>query len=317
MSATWQSLLDEGIQILTEAGVPDADLDAWYLFEKAYGVDRVHFYMDRNRPLHESQVEKGYESYKEMLSRRAERIPLQQILESQNFMGLDFYVNEHVLIPRQDTETLVEEVLKDCKNPEVKLLDMCTGSGCIGISLAVLGGYRNVTCVDISKDALVVARKNARKMFLIQKGSTRSKGMLKSENPWIMEFMSIVHETVRRLYLVHSDLFKNFEPDKYDIVVSNPPYIPTAVIEGLEPEVRDHEPRIALDGESDGLFFYRVLAIECSYHMNKGGRIYFEIGHDQGADVANILRIAGYKDIEVIKDAPGNDRVVKAVWMGI
>ena len=175
---TWRELLDEGGARLSEAGVPDAGTDAWYLMEAAFGIDRVHYYLDQNRPIHAERLEKGYGRYQEMLQKRAERIPLQQILGMQDFMGMTFSVDENVLIPRQDTETLVERVLRDYPEKDLKLLDMCTGSGCIAISLAVLGGYQNVTAVDISEAALRVAKKNARRLFLIQKrtGNVAGKG---------------------------------------------------------------------------------------------------------------------------------------------
>lgn len=315
---TWRELLDAGGIMLMNAGVPDAGTDAWYLMEAAFGIDRVHYYLDQNRPIRAERLEKGYGIYQEMLKKRAKRVPLQQILGTQNFMGLNFYVDENVLIPRQDTETLVERVLKDYPKKELSLLDMCTGSGCIAISLALLGGYKDVTAVDVSEQALKVAKKNARQHFLIQKGTTRSKSFQVSENPWCIRLETWLLDGNRNterhtLSLLKSDLFQEIGPEvMYDVIVSNPPYIPSAVIDGLEPEVRDHEPRLALDGSEDGLHFYRVLALECSRHLKKGGSIYFEIGYDQADAVSRILTIAGYKEIEVIKDEPGLDRVVKA-----
>lgn len=317
---TWRELLDAGGIMLMNAGVPDAGTDAWYLMEAAFGIDRVHYYLDQNRPIRAERLEKGYGIYQEMLKKRAKRVPLQQILGTQNFMGLNFYVDENVLIPRQDTETLVERVLKDYPKKELSLLDMCTGSGCIAISLALLGGYKDVTAVDLSEQALKVAKKNARQHFLIQKGTTRSKSFQVSENPWCIRLETWLLDGNRNterhtLSLLKSDLFQEIGPEvMYDVIVSNPPYIPSAVIDGLEPEVRDHEPRLALDGSEDGLHFYRVLALECSRHLKKGGSIYFEIGYDQADAVSRILTIAGYKEIEVIKDEPGLDRVVKARW---
>lgn len=317
---TWRELLDAGGIMLMNAGVPDAGTDAWYLMEAAFGIDRVHYYLDQNRPIRAERLEKGYGIYQDMLKKRAKRVPLQQILGTQNFMGLNFYVDENVLIPRQDTETLVERVLKDYPKKELSLLDMCTGSGCIAISLALLGGYKDVTAVDVSEQALKVAKKNARQHFLIQKGTTRSKSFQVSENPWCIRLETWLLDGNRNterhtLSLLKSDLFQEIGPEvMYDVIVSNPPYIPSAVIDGLEPEVRDHEPRLALDGSEDGLHFYRVLALECSRHLKKGGSIYFEIGYDQADAVSRILTIAGYKEIEVIKDEPGLDRVVKARW---
>ena len=320
---TWRELLDEGGARLSEAGVPDAGTDAWYLMEAAFGIDRVHYYLDQNRPIHAERLEKGYGRYQEMLQKRAERIPLQQILGMQDFMGMTFSVDENVLIPRQDTETLVERVLRDYPEKDLKLLDMCTGSGCIAISLAVLGGYQNVTAVDISEAALRVAKKNARRLFLIQKGTAWSESFQVSETPWCIRLKTWLAKGPRlqaeieehSLTLLQSNLFQAVEADvMYDVIVSNPPYIPSAVIDGLEPEVRDHEPRLALDGSEDGLYFYRVLALECSKHLNKGGCVYFEIGYDQAEAVSRILTIAGYREIEVIKDEPGLNRVVKARW---
>ncbi len=320
---TWRELLDEGGTRLMEAGVPDAGTDAWYLMEAAFGIDRVHYYLEQNRPIRAERLEKGYGIYQELIQKRAERIPLQQLLGTQEFMGLKFYIDENVLIPRQDTETLVERVLRDYPEKEVSLLDMCTGSGCIAISLAVLGGYKNVTAVDISGPALKVAKKNARHLFLIQKGSARSESFQVSEDPWCIRLKTWLTKGARLqaeieehcLTLLQSNLFQAMNADDmYDVIVSNPPYIPSAVIEELEPEVRDHEPRVALDGKDDGLYFYRVLALECSKHLKKGGSVYFEIGYDQADAVSRILTIAGYKEIEVIKDEPGLDRVVKARW---
>ena len=314
---TWRELLDEGGARLSEAGVPDAGTDAWYLMEAAFGIDRVHYYLDQNRPIHAERLEKGYGRYQEMLQKRAERIPLQQILGMQDFMGMTFSVDENVLIPRQDTETLVERVLRDYPEKDLKLLDMCTGSGCIAISLAVLGGYQNVTAVDISEAALRVAKKNARRLFLIQKGTARSESFQVSEDPWCIRLKTWLAKGPRlqaeieehSLTLLQSNLFQAVEADvMYDVIVSNPPYIPSAVIDGLEPEVRDHEPRLALDGSEDGL------SLECSKHLNKGGCVYFEIGYDQAEAVSRILTIAGYREIEVIKDEPGLNRVVKARW---
>ncbi|MBQ2401319.1 MAG: peptide chain release factor N(5)-glutamine methyltransferase, partial [Lachnospiraceae bacterium] len=221
--------------------------------------------------------------------RRKNREPLQHILGTQEFMGLEFYVNRHTLIPRQDTETLVELVLADHKEKDIKLLDMCTGSGCIAISLAVHGGYQYVEAADISTEALKVAEKNAEKLL---------------QDP---------------IRFRHSDLFGAFDPnaDKFDIIVSNPPYIPSDVIEELEPEVRDFEPRSALDGTEDGLFFYEKLAEECGRFLKENGSVYFEIGHDQGEAVENLLRTHGFKDTKTIKDLAGNDRVVCGRWQTV
>ena len=158
---TWQQLLEEGKTCLSDAGVTESGLDAWYLLEASFGIDQVHFLMDRTRRVNRQRLEKSYPVYRDYLEKRASRIPIQHILGNQEFMGLEFTVDENVLIPRQDTEKLVETVLRDHKNQALSVLDMCTGSGCIAVSLAVLGGYDKVTAADISKAALKVAKKNS------------------------------------------------------------------------------------------------------------------------------------------------------------
>lgn len=339
---TWQQLLEEGKTCLSDAGVTESGLDAWYLLEASFGIDQVHFLMDRTRRVNRQRLEKSYPVYRDYLEKRASRIPIQHILGNQEFMGLEFTVDENVLIPRQDTEKLVETVLRDHKNQALSVLDMCTGSGCIAVSLAVLGGYDKVTAADISKAALKVAKKNVRRHFLVQKGTARSESTLISDTPWKLKMCTYVYQGgdaqeqetagesvsdngyspgiaripgVRKkaFVLLESDLFLNLEQDeKFDIIVSNPPYIPSAVIDGLEPEVKDHEPRMALDGAEDGLYFYRILAQQSGRYLKEGGFIYFEIGCDQAEAVGKLLTAAGFGEIETIKDEPGLDRVVRA-----
>lgn len=317
---TWQQLLDAGVEALTQAGVAEAELDAWYLLAGAFEIDRVHFFLDRNRPVREARFQKGWLRYQEYLEMRVNRTPLQQILGCQDFMGFTFKVNEHVLIPRSDTETLVETVLREHSDQELSILDLCTGSGCIAISLALLGGYEKVTAVDLSLDALKMAKKNGSSLFLIQKGIMKSESKRLSEEPWRLAFTAHVMDSgfgvrTRQLILVESDLFSALDPsEKFDLIVSNPPYIPSAVIDELEPEVRDYEPRMALDGSEDGLHFYRRLARECGAYLKDGGSIYFEIGFDQAEAVCALLAEAGFEQIRVIQDQPGLDRVVAAVW---
>ena len=199
-------------------------------------------------------------------------------------------------IPRQDTETLVELVLAEHKEKKIKLLDMCTGSGCIAISLAALGGYETVEAADLSVEALKMAEKNAKKLLGDQK-----------TNPADSESC---------IRFRHSDMFSAFDEnsDQYDVIVSNPPYIPSDVIEELEPEVRDFEPRSALDGTADGLFFYEILAQKCGGFLKENGAVYFEIGHDQGEAVKHLLDANGFIDTKVVKDLAGNDRVVCGRW---
>ena len=287
---TLYDLLNEGSAALLQAGDADGENDAKLFLFEAFHLDLVHFLMDRLRPLSEQdeQVQEQIRTYRGMIAKRASRIPLQQILGSQEFMGLDFFVNEHVLIPRQDTETLVELVLQEQPDPEKKLLDLCTGSGCIAISLAVKGGYESVTATDLSEEALKVAERNAK-----------------------------THQ--KKIIFRQGDLFSALprtEAGTFDIITSNPPYIPTAVIATLEPEVREHEPMMALDGTEDGLRFYRQIAQEAGTWLKPGGAIYLEIGYDQGEAVSGLLREAGFDKVRVVKDLPGKDRVVCGVWPG-
>lgn len=285
---TLYDLLNEGSSTLQQAGDTDAENDAKLLLLTAFDLNLVHFLMDRLRPLSETDaaVQKQIQNYRAMVTKRASRVPLQQILGSQEFMGLDFFVNEHVLIPRQDTETLVELVLEEQKEKNKKLLDLCTGSGCIAISLAVKGGYESVTATDLSEEALQVAEKNARE-----------------------------HQKTIRFF--QGDLFlalPQSEAKTFDIITSNPPYIPTAVIATLEPEVREHEPMMALDGTEDGLKFYRQIAKEAGAWLKPGGSIYLEIGYDQGEAVSGLLADAGFTNVRVVKDLPGKERVVCGSW---
>lgn len=285
---TMQQLLDDAVRRLEDAGVPDALLDARYLLMEVFDLNLASFLTGRDRELaadEETAEKRG--RFQELIEKRAKRIPLQQLLGVQEFMGLEFYVNEHVLIPRQDTETLVELVLKEQKEKNISVLDMCTGSGCIAVSLARLGGFEHVTAADISEEALKVAKRNAGKLLEGCDG---------------------------QLELVHSDMFAEFEDSRFDVIVSNPPYIPTEVIRGLEPEVRDHEPMMALDGTEDGLKFYRILAEESGRHLRDGGSVYMEIGYDQSEAVEQLFREQGCQDIVTVKDMAGLDRVVRAVW---
>ena len=285
---TWAQILASGQKQLQDAGIAEYNLDAWYLFEHAFGISRMQYFMCSVQKA--EPTEEALKEFQEGIARRAKREPLQHILGTQEFMGLEFEVNRHTLIPRQDTETLVELVLAEHKEKDIKLLDMCTGSGCIAISLAVHGGYAHVEAADISTEALKVAEKNGKSLL-----------------------------SEREIRFRHSDLFSAFDQsaDKFDIIVSNPPYIPSDVIEELEPEVRDFEPRSALDGTADGLFFYEKLAEECGRFLRENGSVYFEIGHDQGEAVENLLRTHGFKDTKTIKDLAGNDRVVCGRWQTV
>lgn len=279
---TLQKAYREGAAALEAAGIIDAPLDAWLLLSYVTGVSRAVYYGNPDKALDADEKEK-YLKYIELRSRR---IPLQHITGEQEFMGYSFQVNENVLIPRQDTETLVEEALKRLK-PEMQILDLCTGSGCILISLLKKGLERGIkgcggTGTDISEGALAVAARNAERLEV-------------------------------QAEFLQSDLFGRIE-GRYDLIVSNPPYIPTRVIHGLQDEVRLHDPYIALDGGKDGLYFYREIVSGSVRHMKKGGFLLFEIGYDQGEAVAELMEHAGYKDILVKKDLACLDRVVVGMY---
>ena len=277
---TLKEAYEYGQEQLKNVQIDDADLDAWYLLEHVTGITRAMYFLDMNKML-STEEERQYCEY---VATRAKHVPLQHITGVQEFMGLEFCVNEHVLVPRQDTEVLVESVLEVLK-PGMRVLDMCTGSGCILISLLKLCGFDDVSGVgaDVSEGALKVARDNAEKLG--------------------------VDAT-----LVHSDLFSNVT-QQYDLIVSNPPYIRTAVIEKLKDEVKFHDPLLALDGKEDGLYFYRRIVEESTQYLNIGGRLYFEIGHDQGEEVSSLMKEAGFSDVTVKKDLAGLDRVVFGVYI--
>lgn len=265
---------------LEHAQVAEYELDAWYLLQYVTGISRTDYLCDKNAPVPKQQERQ----YMELIRRRAERIPLQQLTGEQEFMGLSFYVNEHVLIPRQDTETLAEEAGKLLKRIEhARVLDMCTGSGCIIISLVKHYGAELAVGADISDEALKVAVRNAQK------------------NEAEVSFLK-------------SDLFSDVR-GTFDMIVSNPPYIRTAVIAELEPEVREHEPMLALDGREDGLYFYRHITEQSGSFLTLGGYLLFEIGHDQGEEVSRLLRRHGYGEVRVVKDLSGNDRVCIGKYM--
>lgn len=263
-----------GKKRLTAAEVPDADLDAWYLLEWCTGVSRSHYLAYPDEIISHDQEEQ----YRASLVKRERRIPLQQITGEQEFMGLSFYVNEHVLIPRQDTEILAEETARFLKDG-MQFLDLCTGSGCILLSLLHLKPGAEGTGADLSPEALKVAEKNRERLGA-------------------------------KAALIQSDLFDKIE-GAFDVIVSNPPYIKRTEIETLMDEVRLHEPYMALDGHEDGLYFYRKIAEEAPKYLRAGGGLFLEIGCDQGACVAELLRQQGFADVKVVKDLAGLDRVVE------
>ena len=286
---TFDELLKEGITRLEAAGVPEAAHDAYALMEAAGGPDRTHFPLVRGEEVSDGVVFM-FDAY---VGVRSNRIPLQHILGEAWFRGLPFTVDEDVLIPRPDTETLVEAVLREAKTfpAPPSLLDLCTGSGAVAVALAVKGGFSSVTASDISHEAVNIARENAAKNGVEEK-------ILSAE---------------RDLFRAKTKSEKSLSRRSYDIICANPPYVPTAEIEELEPEVRDHDPLLALDGGADGLDFYRRLAKDAPAHLNEGGKILLEIGCGQGADVIRIFAEAGWREGRVEQDLSGRDRVFSAL----
>ncbi|MCI5848831.1 MAG: peptide chain release factor N(5)-glutamine methyltransferase [Lachnoclostridium sp.] len=271
---TISDMLNKGADTLQKAGIEEYGLDAWYLLSYCMGINRAKYYMVQGDEADAQIIEK----YNSLIGIRAERKPLQQITGSQEFMGIEFEIDENVLIPRQDTEILVSEVYKLCQNKNV--LDMCTGSGCIAISIAKDGKAKSVTACDISEKALIVAENNNKRLG------------------------TFVH-------FIKSDLWTNID-GVYDIIVSNPPYITEDEMKLLMPEVKEHEPQIALFGGRDGLDFYRRIINEAKAHLTEDGHILLEIGCFQAVRVSGLLHEAGFENIRVVKDLAGLDRVVMA-----
>ena len=269
---------------LEKAGIGEFELDARLLLEHICHTNRNTLLVHGDREV----TLKEEKEYQEAIALRRSRIPLQHITGVQEFMGLEFKVNKHVLCPRQDTECLVEEVMRYLHDGN-RILDMCTGSGCILLSLLHYSNHCSGVGADISTEALKVASENVKAIAAMNR-----------PNPWN-------EETVK---LVHSDLFTEIPEEKFDIIVSNPPYIASSVIPTLMEEVREHEPMSALDGMEDGLFFYRKIVAESKKYLAKEGMLFFEIGHDQGSAVSDMMKEAGFQDVAVVKDFAGLDRVV-------
>lgn len=274
-----KELLDKGEKQLAGRGKESAKLEAMLLLCHLTGMDRTQLFMSHDNEVPDDLAE----SFLALIEKRAEGIPLQHIVGSANFMGLEFKVSPDVLIPRPETELLVEEALK-ILTPDSRVLELCTGSGCIALSIMKL--YPGVTMVasDISPAAIHVALENAEAL-----------GVPMGEGPGKIDFKI-------------GDLFEHVY-DKFDLIIVNPPYIRTDDIKTLEPEVKDHDPLMALDGGPDGLFFYRRLIYEAKNYLNPEGKLLLEIGYDQAA---HITALAGdtYKNIKVIKDYSGNDRIM-------
>jgi release factor glutamine methyltransferase len=270
-------LLREAERCLEASGCQDAKTDAWYLYEYVFSADRAQFLMHQADPFTPEADEK-ITAFRNLVGRRETGEPLQYITGETWFMGLRFEVNPSVLVPRADTEILVETALEQLREGE-NVLDMCTGSGCILLSIAKLGNPGRTTGADISHEALQTARKNAEHLEL--------------------------HETE----FIQSNLFEQIR-GRYDMIVSNPPYIPSGEIPHLMREVSLHEPHTALDGGNDGLDFYREITRQSADYLTPGGRLLMEIGADQGEAVCEMMRQAGFEKVGIRKDLAGKDRVV-------
>lgn len=281
---TYYEVYREGAARLGEADIEEAELDARLLLEFVCGTDRNTLLVHGERDVSEEE----YGRYCGLIERRAVHVPLQHLTGEQDFMGLTFLVNKDVLVPRQDTEVLVEEAMKHLHDG-MRILDLCTGSGCILLSLLHYSNDCEGVGVDLSARALSVAGKN----YEIQR----------TQRPDM------------KARFLEGNLFEGFE-DRFDMIVSNPPYIKTDVIDTLMPEVREYEPVMALDGGTDGLAFYRRIAGDAGAYLNGGGMLFFEIGCEQAADVCKIMEAAGFREVEVVKDFAGLDRVVYGSWFG-
>ena len=331
--ASLQKIETTGKKLLVEAGVEEeeAALEVRLLLQESFSLNTASYLLRKQELLCKADREKveaaGIEqteilgklhSFFENFEKRRRRIPLAQILGRQSFYGLDFFVNEDVLIPRADTECLVDLVLEDyadlakqagktysekrnsehvsnkhednveneANSSSLNILDLCTGSGCIGISVAKHLPYQELLLVDLSEKALAVAKKNAEKHL--------------GEN----------------VTLLQSDLLTGVQGKKFSLLLSNPPYIVSRVIPGLDREVSEYEPKMALDGGEDGLVFYRRIAKEAKAVLLPGARLYLEIGYDQGESVKDIFQKEGYEAVEVFPDLSGNPRVLRGIFPG-
>ena len=275
-STSYRKLFVKAFDLLKSSGIENVEYDIKAILTDTFGVDLNKFILDMDN---EFEPDKDLEAkYLSRIEKRKEHVPLQYIINKQNFYGLDFYVDESVLIPRYDTENIVDRIVKDCKeNKCLSVLDLCTGSGCIAVSLKK-SGFEKVYAADISDKALAVAKHNA-----------------KLNNADII--------------FLQSDLYENFPKEiRFDIIVSNPPYISTDEIARIEKQVRDFEPKLALDGGRDGLDFYKKIINLSKNFLNNKGRLYLEIGYDQSKDVVDLAKKEGYDNIVIIKDLSGRDR---------
>lgn len=301
MSLPVKEILNIGLRQLSDSGVDDAAIDSKELYCFLMGITNAQLILEYQKVLPDSLCDE----YFKLLERRAGGEPLQYITGTQCFMGLDFEVDENVLIPRQDTETLVEDAMSVIRENRLRgeelpikrkrdwdVLDLCCGSGAIGLSLAALCPGVKVTCSDVSKGALAVARRNASRLCGGRKVDFEEGSLLKP--------------------------FKGrFRTKKFDMIISNPPYIKSGVIATLQREVRDHEPMLALDGGAGGLDFYKGILEDAADCLKKEGVLMFEIGHDQKESVTALIEETGrFEHVTGLQDLAGRDRIICAVLAG-
>lgn len=274
-------LLKKGYEILKSVGIDSYQLDCELLLGKIIEKDRLFMLLNRE---HQVSCDEA-EEYFQLIEKRKNKMPIKYMLGECEFMGMPFYIKEGVLIPRPDTEILVESAVEEIKQNDFKnICDVCCGSGIIGISIARFIESVKVKCCDISNIAYEVTEENSRRLAVKD-----------------------------RVEIFKSDLLDHFinKGQKFDMIVSNPPYIKPGVIETLMEDVKDYEPYEALYGGEDGLDFYRKITLQSLQLLNKGGILIFEIGHDQNESVSEILKQNGFCEIKCIQDLAGKDRVVK------
>lgn len=276
-----QELLKFGYDTLKKVNIDTYMLDTQLILAEVLKVDKLFIITNRDMTVED----KIADEYIRLIKLREKKMPVKYIIKQAEFMGIDFFIKEGVLIPRGDTEILVEETLKEIKiNSYKNICDVCCGSGAIGVAIAYYEEATNVICYDISDIALEVTKENVNKHKLNHRIEVNKSDLL-------------------------SDAIKNKE--KFDVVVSNPPYIKKDIIDTLMEDVKNYEPFIALCGGEDGLYFYRKLVIQSKEVLNIGGTLLFEIGYDQKEEVMKLMKDSGFKDVICIKDLSGNDRVVK------
>lgn len=276
-----QELLKFGYDTLKKVNIDTYMLDTQLILAEVLKVDKLFIITNRDMTVED----KIADEYIRLIKLREKKMPVKYIIKQAEFMGIDFFIKEGVLIPRGDTEILVEETLKEIKiNSYKSICDVCCGSGAIGVAIAYYEEATNVICYDISDIALEVTKENVNKHKLNHRIEVNKSDLL-------------------------SDAIKNKE--KFDVVVSNPPYIKKDIIDTLMEDVKNYEPFIALCGGEDGLYFYRKLVIQSKEVLNIGGTLLFEIGYDQKEEVMKLMKDSGFKDVICIKDLSGNDRVVK------